>query len=183
MLQYSMEKIRLILVAGCLICAGSAQAQNPGGIGTANLMLWLRGDAGVSPGATFTWTDQSGNGRSGVQATALNQPTVTTATSDLMNYNPGVKFVANQWLILGTSVNTAGTTANEVYLVYKQVAASADGFVLGTETPGNRFYFWGSGVVQLGNSGKPATIAPGYVTGGSNIFVGKFFSAADGAQA
>ncbi|HLX66221.1 MAG TPA: T9SS type A sorting domain-containing protein [Puia sp.] len=146
-------------------------------------MVWLRGDAGVSPGATFTWTDQSGNGRSGVQATAADQPTVTTTAAQYMNYNPGLNFVANQWLILGTSVNTAGTTASEFYLVYQNVHSAPDGFVLGTETPGNRLYYWGSGVVQLGSSGKPATIAPGYVTGGANIFVGKFFSAADGAQA
>src|SRR5579863_6948537 len=157
-----MEKIRLILLAGCLFCGGFTRAQNPGGIGTGNLMVWLRGDAGVSPGATFTWTDQSGNGRSGVQATAADQPTVTTTAAQYMNYNPGLNFVANQWLILGTSVNTAGTTASEFYLVYQNVHSAPDGFVLGTETPGNRLYYWGSGVVQLGSSGKPATIAPGY---------------------
>lgn len=178
-----MKNHRPILLAGLLLTLSFVQAQNPGGIGATHLMLWLKGDAGVTTGATFTWADQSGHGRSGVQSTAAAQPAVTTAAADYMNYNPGLKFVANQWLITGSSINTAGTTANEVYLVYKMAPSTPDGFVLGTETPGNRLYFWGSGVAQLGNSGKPAVAAPGYVTNGANLFVGKFFSAADAAHA
>lgn len=63
-------------------------------------MFWLRGDLGVTAGATFTWADQSGNSRYASQSTAASQPTVTSAT-DYMNYNPGIKEVANQWLIIG----------------------------------------------------------------------------------
>jgi len=100
-----------------------------------------------------------------------------------MNYNPGIKVVQNNWLIMNGGLNNAGTTANEIFLVYNKLAGSSDGMVLGTEVPGNRSYFYGSGVVQYGNSNKPTTIAPGYVTNGANIFVGKFFSTTDGAQA
>jgi hypothetical protein len=170
------------LCGGLLVTVG-LQAQNPGDIGTANLMFWLRGDLGVTAGATFTWADQSGNNRFVSQATAADQPVVTTATADYMNYNPGVKIVADEWLIMNGGLNAAGTTANEIYLVYKKATGSADGMVIGTNVPGNRSYFYGSGVVQYGNSGKPVTIAPGYVTNGANIFVGKFFSASDAAQA
>jgi hypothetical protein len=141
-----MKYQRPILLAGFLFSLSLVQAQNPGGIGPTHLMLWLKGDAGVTIGATFTWADQSGHGRNGVQSTAAAQPTVTTAAADFMNYNPGLKFVADQWLITGSAINTAGTTANEVYLVYKEAPSTPDGFVLGTETPGNRFYFYGSGV-------------------------------------
>jgi Secretion system C-terminal sorting domain len=178
-----MKNHRPILLACFLLSLSFVQAQNPGGIGPAHLMLWLKGDAGVTTGATFTWADQSGHGRNGVQSTAAAQPTVTTATADYMNYNPGLKFVANQWLITGSAINTAGTTANEVFLVYKEAPSTPDGFVLGTETPGNRFYFYGSGVAQFGNSGKPPVAAPGYVTNGANLFAGKFFTAADAAHA
>jgi len=175
--------LQLLILCGCLFSFEGVRAQNPGGIGTANLMFWLKGDAGVTTGATFTWADQSGQGRNSTQSTAADQPTVTAATTDYMNYNPGVKFVANQWLIMANNLNNAGTTANEIFLVYKNVASAPDGMVLGTEVPGNRSYFYGSGVVQYGNSNKPTIIAPGYVANAPDIFVGKFFSSTDAAQA
>jgi hypothetical protein len=178
-----MNNCRLTTLCGCLLSFFSLQAQNPGGIGTTNLMFWLRGDAGITTGATFTWADQSGQGRNSVQSTAVDQPTVTTATTDFMNYNPGIKIVANQWLIMANGLNNAGTTANEIFLVYKELTGAPDGMVLGTEVPGNRNYFYGSGVVQYGNSNKPSTAAPGYVANAPDIFVGKFFSATDAAQA
>ncbi len=59
----------------------------PGGV--LNSAIWVKADLGVTTGATFTWTDQSGNSRNGVQSTATNQPTLT-ATS--INYNPAVTF-------------------------------------------------------------------------------------------
>jgi len=173
----------LLTLFACILSFSALHAQNPGGIGTTNLMFWLRGDAGVTTGATFTWADQSGQGRNSVQSTAIDQPTVTTVTSDFMNYNPGIKVVADQWLIMANGLNNAGTTANEIFLVYKELAGAGDGMVIGTEVPGNRSYFYGSGVVQYGNSGKPATPAPGYVANAPDIFVGKFFSATDAAQA
>ena len=178
-----MNNRRLLALIGCILSFSALHAQNPGGIGTTNLMFWLRGDAGITTGATFTWADQSGQGRNSVQSTAIDQPTVTTATSDFMNYNPGIKVVADQWLIMANGLNNAGTTANEIFLVYKELAGAGDGMVIGTEVPGNRSYFYGSGVVQYGNSGKPATAAPGYVANAPDIFVGKFFSATDAAQA
>jgi hypothetical protein len=172
----------LTTLCGCLLSFSALQAQNPGGIGTTNLMFWLRGDAGITTGATFTWADQSGQGRNSIQSTAIDQPTVTTATTDFMNYNPGIKIVANQWLIMANGLNNAGTTANEIFLVYKELTGAPDGMVLGTEVPGNRSYFYGSGVVQYGNSSKP-TAPAGYVANAPDIFVGKFFSATDAAQA
>jgi len=178
-----MNNRRLITLFGCLLSFSALHAQNPGGIGTTNLMFWLRGDAGITTGATFTWADQSGQSRNSTQSTAADQPTVTTATADFMNYNPGIKIVADQWLIMANGLNNAGTTANEIFLVYKELAGAPDGMVIGTEVPGNRNYFYGSGVVQYGTSGKPATPAPGYVAKAPDIFVGKFFSATDAAQA
>ena len=178
-----MNNRRLLTLLVSVLSFSALRAQNPGGIGTINLMFWLRGDAGITTGATFTWADQSGQGRNSVQSTAIDQPTVTTATTDFMNYNPGIKVVADQWLIMANGLNNAGTTANEIFLVYKELAGAGDGMVIGTEVPGNRSYFYGSGVVQYGNSGKPATPAPGYVANAPDIFVGKFFSAADAAQA
>ena len=178
-----MNNRRLLTLFASVLSFSALRAQNPGGIGTTNLMFWLRGDAGITTGATFTWADQSGQGRNSVQATAGDQPTVTTATTDFMNYNPGIKVVADQWLIMANGLNNAGTTANEIFLVYKELAGAGDGMVIGTEVPGNRSYFYGSGVVQYGNSGKPATPAPGYVANAPDIFVGKFFSSTDAAQA
>ena len=178
-----MNNRRLLTLLVSVLSFSALRAQNPGGIGTINLMFWLRGDAGITTGATFTWADQSGQGRNSIQSTAIDQPTVTTATTDFMNYNPGIKVVADQWLIMANGLNNAGTTAKEIFLVYKELAGAGDGMVIGTEVPGNRSYFYGSGVVQYGNSGKPATPASGYVANAPDIFVGKFFSATDAAQA
>jgi hypothetical protein len=116
-----MVTLRTCLIFVCLLTVAGLKAQNPGHIGTSNLMFWLRGDLGITTGATFTWADQSGNGRSASQSTAAAQPTVTSATADYMNYNPGIKLVQNNWLIMNGGLNAAGTTANEIFLVYKKL--------------------------------------------------------------
>src|ERR1019366_499124 len=41
------------------------------------LAFRFRSDLGVTPGATFTWADQSGNGHTATQATGVQQPTLT----------------------------------------------------------------------------------------------------------
>jgi hypothetical protein len=59
----------------------------PGGVLGAS--IWLRANTGVTTGATFTWADQSGNNRNGVQASAANQPLLAANT---FNFNPTLSF-------------------------------------------------------------------------------------------
>ena len=67
--------------------ANVSVTSNPGGV--AGSVLWLKANAGVTPGSTFTWSDQSGNNRNGVQTTAANQPTIN---SSAINFNPVLTF-------------------------------------------------------------------------------------------
>jgi hypothetical protein len=60
---------------------------SPGGVSGA--IIWLKANQGVTTGATFTWSDQSGNSRNGVQSAGANQPTVN---STAINFNPALTF-------------------------------------------------------------------------------------------
>lgn len=70
-----------------VISYAGAVASSPGGV--PNAAIWFKADAGVNQGGTFTWADQSGNNRNGVQTTGANQPAVEAS---VFNYNPGLYF-------------------------------------------------------------------------------------------
>ncbi|MDA0243139.1 MAG: hypothetical protein OT477_06965 [Chloroflexi bacterium] len=99
-----------LLLVGVLLAvrgqtaAYSAAGSGPGGVGatdgTDTLEVWLRSDRGVysdtgcttaavAAVAVACWTDQSGNGRNGTQATAAAQPVYQTA---VVNGQPAVRF-------------------------------------------------------------------------------------------
>ncbi|MFS4494850.1 Calx-beta domain-containing protein [Maribacter sp. 2308TA10-17] len=62
-----------------------AIGEAPGAV-TEGLALWLKADVGSAPAQ---WDDQSGTSNNAVQATAANQPSITTSA---VNFNPGVTF-------------------------------------------------------------------------------------------
>ncbi len=76
----------------------SSSAQTPGGLGTANLQIWIKADAGTSTTTQgvglSSWTDYSPVARAITQGTAGQQPSYN-ATSGLINYNPTVNFDGN----------------------------------------------------------------------------------------
>lgn len=63
-----------------------------------DLRLWLKADAGVSPGATFTWADQSGLANNATQSVGANQPSFS-ATSAAWGGRPCLTFGAAKWLL------------------------------------------------------------------------------------
>ena len=96
--------VGLLLAVRGQTAAYSAAGSGPGGVGatdgTDTLEVWLRSDRGVysdtgcttaavAAGAVACWTDQSGNGRNGTQATAAAQPVYETT---VVNNQPAVRF-------------------------------------------------------------------------------------------
>ena len=67
---------------------------SPGGVGS-NLQLWLKADAGTSSStdgsAVSSWSDQSPNGYTATD-TDVNAPTYQNEASDLLNFNPVLRF-------------------------------------------------------------------------------------------
>lgn len=67
-------------------------AQTPGGISNTNIKLWIKADSGITNVAGVKqWNDLGPSGKHLVQNTAAARPVYNTATN-LMNYNPTVKF-------------------------------------------------------------------------------------------
>jgi len=96
-----------LLVAG-LFFGGPISAQHyyPGGLGNANLLVWLNAKKGLTLDASngvIQWTDQSGNAYNFVQALAANRA-VYSATAG-PNNKPGLSFNANNSEYLYTSAN------------------------------------------------------------------------------
>jgi hypothetical protein len=88
----------------------SAQHYYPGGLGNANLLIWLNAKKGVTVGgggAVVQWGDQSGNAYNFVQAIVANKP-VYSATSG-PNLKPGVSFNATNSEYLYTPANLPNT--------------------------------------------------------------------------
>jgi hypothetical protein len=56
-----------------------------------DVALWVRSDLGLTTGATLLWADQSGKSNNLVQATALNQPTITSSDT-AFNHHPSLTF-------------------------------------------------------------------------------------------
>jgi hypothetical protein len=99
-----------------------------------NLLLWLRGDAGVvsSSGNVSQWTDQSQNGNNASQTTGSNQPTVVT---NALNGLGTISFNGtNQWLSLASGFANF-TQGASIFVVTKPTSI----------TTGVRFLDFGNG--------------------------------------
>ena len=90
----------------------------------AGAALFLMSDMGVTTGATFTWADQTANGRNFTQSTGGNQPTVTTGGAGI-NGVAAIKFVgASSQYLVGPAL-TALSSGAEVFLVHKPTSDGA----------------------------------------------------------
>jgi hypothetical protein len=92
---------------------------------SANLELWLKGDAGITIGTGVSqWADQSGNGRNFTQGTGTKQP----LNSNTLNGLPVVTFqrANSQYLQQSAGVNMP-SGACTVFVVYKLRSTPAGG--------------------------------------------------------
>jgi hypothetical protein len=85
-------------------------------------VLWLRSDLGVTTGATFTWADQSGIGNNVVQATAINQPTLS-ATGGPRSL-PAIVYAGGTQNLVSTNTITASTNVT-IFAVFKVTSTAA----------------------------------------------------------
>jgi hypothetical protein len=81
----------LILTVFCLVFSTTLFSQSPGGIGKADMSLWVRGDFGVTNSGTLIWTDDSGLGNTVFQPTSGAQAT----QNNTMNFNSTFTFDGN----------------------------------------------------------------------------------------
>ena len=106
---------RTFLLLTVLLFSSVAFAQTPGGIANTNIKLWVKADAGVSNVAGVKqWNDQGPLGKHLLQNTATARPVYNTA-SNLMNYNPTVKFDGSDdflWNVAGLLGNTSYNNLN-----------------------------------------------------------------------
>lgn len=85
----------------------------PGGVPGA--LVWLKSTSGTSTttngSGISTWTNQMGGGNA-VQPTSINQPTFQTSVSDVINFNPIVRFnsATSQSFNLSANIFGDGTT-------------------------------------------------------------------------
>ncbi|MDF2457070.1 MAG: hypothetical protein K0R51_3063, partial [Cytophagaceae bacterium] len=164
------------------------QAQSPGGVGTVNLKMWLKADAGTSTTtngtALSTWTDQSPDARSATQGTAASRPTFYN-TTNLINFNPAINFDGTEDMTFSSTGLPSGNSTRFLFAV-----ATANGtagsnqwiFSYGTQTAGRNFSIgqqggtnnpfngmWGgpADVIQTGSafSSVPLIINGGFTAG------------------
>jgi hypothetical protein len=90
----------------------------------------VQSDLGVTQGATFTWSDQSGNGKHYTQSTAVKQPTLTAG----LNGYPGVLFTQDfgtpansDVLVSSLNLPAPGTTPTWIGMVWRNITPSANG--------------------------------------------------------
>lgn len=87
----------------------------------------------ITTGATFTWSDLSGNGLDLVQATAGLQPTKNASSANLGG-QPSISFTGGQGL--GTASNVTFGSVFELLLVGKITGAAASQIVVETSVAG-----------------------------------------------
>ena len=93
----------------------------------ANLLQWVKGDAGVTQAGGFVsvWADQSGNGNDLVQATGANQPTYDAGATIQIEGIPAISFDSgNQEL---TAFGLSIPDVSSVFVVYKRNTTGANG--------------------------------------------------------
>lgn len=101
-----------------ILAVFSVNAQNPGGIGDTELVLWLKADAGTSTtidGTELdTWTDQSPTGTS---TTNNGTPEYRNNITDNFNFNPVVDFInpdGDYFTTAATSLLGAGNAYTKI---------------------------------------------------------------------
>lgn len=79
----------------------------------------VQSDKGITTGATFTWTDQSGNSKHYTQSTAGKQPSLTAG----LNGNPGLSFTFGAATLLASALNlpAPGTTPTWMGIVWRNI--------------------------------------------------------------
>lgn len=104
-------------------------AQTPGGISNTNIKLWIKADSGITNVAGVKqWNDLGPAGKHLVQNTANARPVYNTS-SNLMNYNPTVKFDGSNDFMSVTSGLLGTATYNNMNIFMVRNVPSWSGAV------------------------------------------------------
>jgi hypothetical protein len=100
-----------------------------------NLLLWLRGDKGVTLNAAnvSAWADQSGTGdanKNAAQSTAINQPGYTASDAAYSNQST-LSFSGSQWLDGVGLWAVAASQPTTIYVVGEQISSDSAYFTGG----------------------------------------------------
>lgn len=102
-----------VVLGACL--PSWAVAQTLPTVTSGNLQLHLDAGVGVTPGATFTWADQSGVGNNFEQTSAGLQPVLTPG---VINGRPAVRFTSDRLdAVAGHTLNSAAAAPFSFYAV------------------------------------------------------------------
>lgn len=104
-------------LVGNVIAGSNVASFTYASIPATGMMLWLKGDAGItqSAGKVSTWTDQAGNGTiSANQATAASQPTFVSSG---VNGRPVVRFDGSDDCLSFSGVPVNGLTGMTILMV------------------------------------------------------------------
>ncbi|WP_299064448.1 T9SS type A sorting domain-containing protein [uncultured Polaribacter sp.] len=155
----------LLTIFICLLIVQVSNSQStPGGVGTTNMSLWVRGDVGVSDAGTLNWTDGSGLGNDAYQPLAADKPSQLTP----INFNNTFTFdgISDRFAISNLNY-TNGQTIGELYafVVYKTSFSSGAynanwSFLDFDRSESYNFYIHGNG-----------RLAMSYESGGENDLV------------
>ncbi|MBO0930083.1 hypothetical protein [Fibrella aquatilis] len=145
-----------LLLAGLLMTM-SAQAQSPGGVGTTNLKIWLKADAGVTTigGGISSWANQGTlSSYNLTQATAGSRPSNPTSGSRLINFNPSVYFDGGNFLFNNTSFIPTNSPYTFLFVVQDEAADAGYRTVMSTGSFYDYFEFnKNSGTVGAASNG------------------------------
>lgn len=138
-----MRQLLPLMLILSFACVNSASAQSPGGVGTSDLYLWLKADAGISPNdngdLVALWEDQSPNGNDATQTDPAAQPIFQNKR---INGYPALKFnFANQFM--DAQLAALSDRDFTIFIVAKRTNGSANSFLMGTNNATGNGFEWG----------------------------------------
>ena len=125
-MKYSHLLIIILLWMNFFFCCAELIAQTPGGIASTNIKIWIKADSGITNvSGVRQWNDLGPAGKHIIQNTANARPVYNTS-SNLMNYNPTVKFDgSNDFLSVTPGILGTATYNNMNVFMVRSIPALA----------------------------------------------------------
>lgn len=167
-----MKRIYLFLFLSSFLSA-NLFAQSPGNIGTTDLHLWLRADAGIATSnqgdPVETWEDQGPLGNHATQTDPAAQPIFNTKP---LNENPALYF-NNAALFMNVDLSALNDGIYTMFIVAERANGTSNSYLLSTNNSGGNGFSWGLPtetqleLTQFGQTNNITT--PAFVSGEAPI--------------
>ncbi|MGB0422875.1 MAG: hypothetical protein ACPGED_01070, partial [Flavobacteriales bacterium] len=138
-----MRQFLSLLLLLSLFSFSTASAQSPGDIGTTDLFMWLKADAGISSSnngdPVSLWEDQGPNGNHAIQVDPLAQPIFNTKR---INGAPALRFNhANRFMNIPFDAASDGDFT--VFIVAKRTNGNNNSFLMASTGSAGVGFEWG----------------------------------------